>query len=233
MNLLAIETSSSVLSVALKKGKDHIYQKTLTGYLRHSENLIPLIDGALKTKKLKLTDIKSILMGRGPGSFTGLRIGFSTLKGLLPSKGVTSYGADCLDLIAEGINSEKSANLVVCLKARHDKIHTKFYCSKKGFWYSKGTPLILSVTEIINTLPGSAFIAGDALERYLENFKTSGKNFRILPKSKWFPKASSLIALFQRKSKALKILKNPKDFFPLYLRLSEAEERIRGNVYAG
>jgi len=83
MNILAFDTSSSVLSVAVKTGKSKVSEARLTGFFQHAENLLPLIDKLLKKHKTSISKIDLFLIGRGPGSFTGLRVSFATVKGFL------------------------------------------------------------------------------------------------------------------------------------------------------
>ena len=71
--------------------------------MKHAENLLPVIDRLLKKEKLKIGNIDAFLISRGPGSFTGLRIGFATLKGFLATHPKPCYGAFSLDVIAAGI----------------------------------------------------------------------------------------------------------------------------------
>ncbi len=106
MNLLAIETSSPVLSVAIQKAGGKIRQATVKGYMKHAEHLLPLIDRLLRQEKLKIGDIDAFLISRGPGSFTGLRIGFATLLGFLATQPKPCYGAYSLDVIAAALRSQ-------------------------------------------------------------------------------------------------------------------------------
>jgi hypothetical protein len=134
MNLLAIETSSPVLSIALKKHGGKIRHGIVKGYMKHAENLLPVIDRLLKKEKLEIGDIDTFLISRGPGSFTGLRIGFATLKGFLATCPKPCYGALSLDVIAAGIKPAGTdlalkghENLTVCLDARRGKLYTRSY----------------------------------------------------------------------------------------------------------
>jgi len=90
MNILAFDTSSSVLSVALKTGKSKISEVSLTGFFQHAENLLPLIAKLLKKHKISIAKVDLFLLGRGPGSFTGLRVSFATVKGFLAGSSLQS-----------------------------------------------------------------------------------------------------------------------------------------------
>ncbi len=98
MLTLAFDTSSKTAAVALLRDSDILYDNIIinTG-LKHSEVLMPAIDHALRAISVKIKDVDLFACTIGPGSFTGLRIGVSTLKGLIlatgkPAAGISSSG---------------------------------------------------------------------------------------------------------------------------------------------
>lgn len=233
-NLLAFETSSPVLSIALKKGKETVLETSTEGFLQHAENLIPLMDRLLRKKKLTLPDIDAFLIGRGPGSFTGLRIGFATLKGFLACQKKPCYGALSLDMIAASIDLAEGNWLGVCLDAYRKKIYIRLYKRRRGTWKAQGKMSVRAFPEILEDLPAEVTLTGDALLRYQkffeQGFSGSKRKIHFLPSSQWTPRASSLIACFIESSRRggvtpplLQKLDKPRDFLPLYLRVSEAE----------
>jgi tRNA threonylcarbamoyladenosine biosynthesis protein TsaB len=235
MNLLAIETSSPALSVAIKKCGTKLRHAAVRGYMKHAENLLPVIDRLLKKEKLKIADIDAFLISRGPGSFTGLRIGFATLKGLLAIRSKPCYGASSLDVIAAGINTLQRPglciaetrslkgrfNLTVCLDARRGKLYARSYVGREKRWIPSGPPRVVSVKEMDQGLPKGSWIAGDGTQKF------DPKGLGVLPEKDWTPRASALIKLFEAGDPLLKKLKHPKEFLPAYLRVSEAEEKLR------
>lgn len=229
MNLLAIETSSTILSVAIKKGKNKTRAAMLKGFSRHAENLLPLIDKLLKKEKLKVGDIDAFLIGRGPGSFTGLRVGFATLKGLIAVRKTPYYGAFSLDMIAGRIKSKgKIANLHVFLDAKRDKLYVRSYRYHKDRWKPMDAIRVRSLKEAAGSLEKGAWIAGDGILTDKENILSgSEKKPLVLPQKLWHPKASTLIEWFEKKNPMLKPLTKPKELLPVYFRSSEAEERLK------
>ncbi|MFA5159605.1 MAG: tRNA (adenosine(37)-N6)-threonylcarbamoyltransferase complex dimerization subunit type 1 TsaB [Candidatus Omnitrophota bacterium] len=226
MNLLAIETSSPVLSVAIKKTGGKFRHATVKGYMKHAENLLPVIDRLLKKEKLKIREIDAFLISRGPGSFTGLRIGFATLKGFLAIRSKPCYGALSLDVIAAGIKPEGHANLTVCLDARRGKSYTRSYRYHGKRWHPSGPSRVIPVDKMVSGLPRGSWIAGDEIRKFEPN------GFVIAPEKHWCPQASTLITLFETKDPLLKKLLHPKEFLPVYLRSSEAEERLKDKRHA-
>ncbi len=229
MNLLAIETSSPVLSVAIKKSGAKLRHATVQGYMKHAENLLPVIDRLLKKEKLKIGDIDAFLISRGPGSFTGLRIGFATLKGFLATRPKPCYGAFSLDGIAAGMNPGERTdltlkgykNLVVCLDARRGKLYTRAYRYDGEKWRPSGPSRVVPIGELNSELPEGTWIAGDGIK------KLDPRNFSVAPERGWIPRAATLITLFETKNPLLKKLLRPKEFLPVYLRRSEPEEKLK------
>ena len=99
MNLLAIDSFCSVLSIAITNGNDIYYAEVEAG-TRHSELVMDLIDSQIKKAGLEPKDLNSVLCMEGPGSFTGLRIGYSIAKGLALSLSIPIIPVQTLDCIA-------------------------------------------------------------------------------------------------------------------------------------
>lgn len=228
MNILAFDTSSSVLSVALKTGKSKISEVRLTGFFQHAENLLPLIAKLLKKHKISLSKIDLFLIGRGPGSFTGLRVSFATVKGFLTGENPKPCkGALSLDMIADAIELPEKSQLGVCLDAGRQRIFFRTYQRTRETWRPKGKIEILSVEETAQKLPENAFITGDALRRYEAALIQAAPEKKFIPlKDKfWYPSAATLIRWAGDKPEALEPLETARDFIPRYFRLSEPEER--------
>ena len=151
--ILALETSSPVLSVALQKKKGGpVVERKIPGFFKHAENLLPAMDRLLRAQKIAVQDVKTWLIGRGPGSFTGVRIGFATLKGFLVLGKRSSFGAVSLDLIAENIKMKEGSRLAVLLDARRDKIYAAFYTRQKNKWAIDHKPEVLSLEDAAQRL---------------------------------------------------------------------------------
>ena len=234
-NILALDTSSPVLRVAVKKGRAKAQEARLEGFLQHAENLLPVTARLLRKNKLSTQDVDVFLIGRGPGSFTGLRIGFATLKGLRVLQKKECYGALSLDLIADHMPlAGPKGPLVVAMDAYRSKVYARFFKKYGGRWCPQNEAQALTLDELIERLPEECRITGDVCLRYEKQFLDCGKKVHLAKKELWYPRASSLIYAYeQRKTspgKILKRLSSPEDFIPLYHRLSEAEERKSENA---
>ena len=126
MNLLAIDAASSILSVAVSKGEEILHTETEAG-MKHSELVMDRIDGQMKNAGLKPADLDGVLCMGGPGSFTGLRIGYSIAKGLALSLSIPFAPVPTLDCIA---SSHNGAGLVLpVIEARKNAF---FYALYRG-----------------------------------------------------------------------------------------------------
>jgi tRNA threonylcarbamoyl adenosine modification protein YeaZ len=199
--------------------------------MKHAENLLPVIDRLLKKERLKIGDIDAFLISRGPGSFTGLRIGFATLKGFLAVRPKPCYGAGSLDIVAAGIKGPgpfffsgkrglAPSNLAVCLDARRGKLYTRSYRHRGGRWIPVGPYRVTSSEEMDAQLPRGGWVAGDGIRKF------DPKGLVVMPEKAWIPRASTLVELFETKNPVLKKLLRPKEFLPVYLRRSEPEEKL-------
>ena len=103
MKLLAIDTSGPVCGVAILTDEGVRCECAVTNKLTHSVNLLPMIDAAFAAAGLTIADMDRIAVTVGPGSFTGVRIGVSTVKGLAHGAGKPCVAVDALEAMAAGI----------------------------------------------------------------------------------------------------------------------------------
>ena len=144
---LSIDSASSILSVAINKGEQIFYKETEEA--RHSESAMALIDDLMKTAALKPSDLAGVVCMKGPGSFTGLRIGYSIAKGLALSLSIPFTVVPTLDCMALPFRDENEP--VLCAIQ-----------SKKNAWF-------YSVYK--NGVPQSAIKEGDIEQLEAENIR--------------------------------------------------------------
>lgn len=224
-NILAVDTSSRALSVVLRKGKDNIFEGNLEGTPRHSEQLMGLIRDGLKRLKLPKEELNSLIWGVGPGSFTGLRIGLSVLKGLHLGLRKKAFGASSLDAIALGAGVA-SGKLAVCVDARREHLYVALYQFQNGDVRKALQDSVLSLDAFLKKVDAHTVFAGDGLAVYGDLIrKRVGKKALFLEPTFWYPRALFLVKLWDEKRKWLKPL-TLRSMIPKYLRVSEAEERF-------
>ena len=103
MNILAVDTSGPVAGVAVLRDGEIAYEGAAVNRLTHSVNLMPMIEEALGRAGLDVSEIDLYACVTGPGSFTGVRIGVSAVKGMAHGAGKPCVGVDALEALASGV----------------------------------------------------------------------------------------------------------------------------------
>ena len=138
-NYLAIDASSRYLTVVAKKGENLIVRHLSDCAMKHSVIIMDEVDAAFKEANLTPAECDFFCAVTGPGSFTGIRIGISTIKGLALGAEKSLLGITSFDLIAYNVNNE---NFCVVI----DAAHSHFYV--KGYGEKEFAPAYLSLEEV-------------------------------------------------------------------------------------
>jgi tRNA threonylcarbamoyladenosine biosynthesis protein TsaB len=226
VNILAIDTSTKTLALAVIKNGDMAAFYNYTRQMRHSKNLIRGLDRVLKDARISIQAIDQIACGVGPGSYTGLRIGHSFVKGLAVSRNIPVTPFSSLELIAYNIKP-KHRTIAVVGNARRGK----FYCaiftrSKKGL-RRRCPDSILSLDETIALMNKEKVdaVTGDALEKHVaELLPHVADASGFYPENLWYAHARHMAELLARRTKLTGI--RSEKLFPNYLRITEAEEKF-------
>lgn len=230
MNLLGFDTSSPALTVACLNRDGLLAEANFEGPLRHSENLFRLIQSALENVNLSIPEIEAYVIGMGPGSFTGLRIGFSVLKGFLTVNPKPVYGVSSLELTAWGVPIG-SGRLAVAVNARRGRIYTVFYrIDKDRFERESEEDELLNPEMFLRRCEGHEVVVGDAIEEYGEKIRSAHPEILFMRKEFWYPRAGHLVRFAASRYKNMKPL-DQGALKPRYLRLSEAEEKVLGDLH--
>lgn len=168
MNLLAFDTSTEVFSVAVQRGVDsvrEVLEHSAAGGAQASAALIPAIQDLLQRAGLRLADLDAIVMGRGPGSFTGLRTACSVAQGLAFGAGLPVLPVDTLLAVAEDAHWRAGVTQVVAvLDARMDEVYWTHYVRHAGGWAQQGG-FALGRPETVE-VPHQWALAGNAFSPY-------------------------------------------------------------------
>ena len=131
--ILYIETATDVCSVALSKGSEIIGLKEEAGGNNHAKHLLPFVDEVWKQAGVSMTEINGVAVSIGPGSYTGLRIGVSTAKGIAYTAGIPVMAISTLESIAQGAKtlwsgiSTETVQIVPMIDARRMEVFTTRY----------------------------------------------------------------------------------------------------------
>ena len=226
MKILAIEASGAVASVAVTEDNVLRAEFTLNYKMTHSQTLMPLIAEIKKYLELDMNTIDYIACSAGPGSFTGLRIGAATAKGIALGIQRPIVPVSALKGLAYNIYM---ADAVICpiMDARRRQVYTAFYKWENGrleAWKNDCIDMIDDVIDAAKQLELPFIFVGDAVLLYKEAL-SSYDNFIIAPSSCNMQRAASIAALGEVLVKEGKYTDSG-EFVPVYLRKSQAEREL-------
>ncbi|MDI3309913.1 MAG: tRNA (adenosine(37)-N6)-threonylcarbamoyltransferase complex dimerization subunit type 1 TsaB [Thermoanaerobacterium sp.] len=173
MKILAIDSSSKTATVALVD-EDGLIGEFSINHLRHSVILMPMMDELLKMAETKKEEITHIAVCEGPGSFTGLRIGAATAKGLAQSLDVPIVGVSSLDALAYNVGEFKG---IICpiIDALRGHVYTAFYKSGGEISRLKDVSLkeLKEVLSIVKGYSEEVLFVGDGIVSYKDTLKSA------------------------------------------------------------
>lgn len=230
MKILALETATIAGSVAvIDDNKGLIGEVRVDVKVAHSERVMPSVEWLLSASGLSIDDIDAFGISIGPGSFTGLRIGLSTAKGLAFSTGKPLVPVKTLDAFARTL-TYCSYTICPMLDARKNEVYAGLYKWEDGLCKKIMPETAISPEELLNEIKGSGPIlfTGDGTLKYRELIeKTLEKDAVFAPSYRMSPAASSVAEIaFETLEKG--VLPDPVGIVPFYIRRSEAEVRWKG-----
>lgn len=227
--LLAIDTSSLVLSCALAEKDRLVAEWTVQKRLTHSEQLLPHIDEIMKEAGVDKKDVTGIAVSIGPGSFTGLRIGLATAKMAAYIWNVPIVGVDTLEALAWNMAGSETFVLPL-MDAQRGNVYAALYGAFESLW-KEATAEVAPIDEVIAAAVkhgGPVVAVGECADKYKEKLLSAG--IRVAsPQSRCCRAGSVAMAGFARLEKGEK--DNPLTILPNYIRRSEAEvlwEQLHG-----
>jgi tRNA threonylcarbamoyladenosine biosynthesis protein TsaB len=224
--ILAMDTATPCSSVALTSGTRRegrvVASLSLTGNVTHSRRLFTAIDFIMKEAEVDWAAIAGIAVSLGPGSFTGLRIGLATAKGLAAAAGKLLFGVSTLDSLAAKCSTEK----LICsvLDARKKEVYAAFYrCNGDGCTCRIGDMTVLAPEKLAAVINEPVVMVGDGAVVYGGLFKELlGDMVAFVPALLHEPSASSLGMLAGEMLLAGQQL-DVAEASPMYIRSSDAE----------
>lgn len=179
MNLLAFDTSTDTLFIAIQHG-DQLWQHQAAGGANSSATLIPAIQQGLQALGLQLTDLKAIVFGRGPGSFTGLRTSCAIAQGLALGADLPLLPIDTLMAVAEEARQQHGVDEVMAvLDARMSEVYHAGYRWAHGSWQATQDLGVCAPDAL--EVPAGAVVAGNAQAAYPDRLAPAAVHVHALP----------------------------------------------------
>lgn len=225
MRILGIESSSLVASAAIYEDGITMAEYTVDFKMTHSQTLLPMIDEMVKLVGIDLNTIDAIAVSGGPGSFTGLRIGSATAKGLGLALNKPLIHVPTLDATAYNLFG---ASGLICpiMDARRNQVYTGVYCytdHRLDTVWEQDTMSIEALAEGLNCLDHEVIFLGDGVAVYREKLEALLTiPFSFAPAHVNRQRAAAVGALAEVYYKEGKI-QTAEEHEPEYLRKSQAE----------
>lgn len=226
MLTLAFESSAKAASVALCDGETLIAQTTQCCGLTHSVTLLPMAEALLKNTGYQLGDVELFAVAHGPGSFTGIRIGVSAVKGLAWGADKAAVGVSTLEAMAwNGLAFGEGAVLCCVMDARRNQVYNGLFEVNDGkpCRISDDRPIALEeLAQEVTALGKPVVLIGDGWAVTEKFFKAADVPCTVAPDPIRLQNAYGVAM-----AAAQKIPGTADDVVPVYLRLSQAErERL-------
>lgn len=171
MNILAIDTSALTATAAVLADDTLLGEVSTTTRLTHSQSIMPMIDELLEKVSLDISEIDLFACSQGPGSFTGLRIGIGTVKGLAYGLEKKVVGVSTLEALAHNI-AFTDCIISPIMDARRGQVYNALYKYNNGRLECKTEPRALSVEELCSELTEKTVFVGDGVKVHREKIST-------------------------------------------------------------
>ncbi|MBT5306290.1 MAG: tRNA (adenosine(37)-N6)-threonylcarbamoyltransferase complex dimerization subunit type 1 TsaB [Candidatus Scalindua sp.] len=222
MKVLGIETSGLVGNIAVCDGNTVVGKKTYGKGFSHGKEIVSSIESIFDEIRWEPNDIDLIAVSIGPGSYTGLRIAVTCAKTLAYGLGKPVIDVPTLDVLVENVKDNNAKTICPVIDAKRKSVYACIYDRDKN---RKITDyLIISPDNLIDMLPETTLIFGDGIAPYKQIF--AQKELTILSDEKLGIADAADVARLGMERYEQGIRCEINSLIPLYLRKSEAEERL-------
>lgn len=222
--LLALETSSPTASAALGLPGGAVLSRTIRGQRRGSADLFPMIQDLLAEAAIDAAAIGLVAFSRGPGSFTGLRLGATIARTLHEVTGCRVIAIDSLEAIAETAAPVVAVGerVLPLVDARQGRLYGTVYAREGASAWSAVDPLaVRPLAEWLARVDARCWRTGEGIATARQECAASGA--RVAPDELWTPRAAAVLSLARRASEQGRFCA-PNEIAPLYVRPPECEE---------
>jgi tRNA threonylcarbamoyladenosine biosynthesis protein TsaB len=228
MILLAVDTSTKSCSVAVAEDETLIAEINKVNGDTHSNHLMDMINSVISLSGLKVKDLDGFAVTKGPGSFTGLRIGISTIKGLALASGKPIVGISTLEALAFQF-AFSTYHICPMLDARKGEVYFSLQKFEDNILKTEISENVMNPEKVLNYIKGPCIFVGDGALIYNEIISgILGEHAHFALPSHNLIRAASVARLGLDRFKNNDI-DDLNTFVPYYIRKSDAEIKKHGN----
>ena len=219
MLILGLETTAAAASCALWRDGELLAMSYQRSALTHSRTMLPMIEAMLKNAELTVSDIDTVAVARGPGSFTGIRIGVATAKGLCWGAEKKAVGVSTLEAMAQNVLFA-AGDAVICpvMDARRAQVYGALFESSGARITEDAAIAADELAAKVKALGRSALVLGDGWAVFEKALLSQGVPYRIVPEPLRYQNAWGVCAAAASAEPT-----GAEELLPVYLRLSQAE----------
>lgn len=231
--ILALDTSAKSVSCALTRdGKVLASYFTNTG-LTHSQTLLPMVESVLKIADVTINQVDALAVNAGPGSFTGVRIGVSAVKGLAFTNNLPCVAVSTLTSMAENIPLYDGVVVCGVMDARCQQVYTALFRGDSAHTPVRITQdaamTISDLEQQLNTIEDTVILVGDGSEICYKALKERIPHLRLAPESIRTQSAVGTALAAERMFASGETL-SAEELLPIYLRLPQAERELNSRL---
>ena len=229
MLILGLESSAKAASAALCRDGELIAQYSQCSGLTHSRTLLPMVEDLLKNTETKLSDVDAVAVARGPGSFTGIRIGVAAVKGLCWGAEKPAIGVSTLAAMAwNGVAAGEGAHICCCMDARRQQVYNAVFEIRDGKPARLVPDRAISIEELASELEKCekrVFLVGDGARLCYNRLGELGIKCVLVPEPLTQQSAYGVCRAAEGETPA-----PASELLPVYLRLSQAERERQARL---
>lgn len=180
MKILAVDTSTRHLSIAITEGDKILASRNVRPKKDLSLTITFDIERALQKANVRLHDLDAFVVGLGPGSFTGLRVGFSMMKAFIMVTEKPVVGIPSLDVVAMNVKAVKSSRICVVNDARRGLVYSALYEKRDGGLVRYSEYFLKPVEDILPLIQGDVLFIGDAVAMVKEKVAVYAAEKKII-----------------------------------------------------
>ncbi len=219
LNLLAVDTSTRSVGLALFNGVQVLGELSWTSQDYHSVELAPAVADLLAKCQIKANDLAALAVALGPGSFTGLRIGLALAKGLALARRLPIVGIPTLDILAAG-QAVLDIPMAAVLQAGRGRLAVGWYQVSAGTWRSIAQNEVLTPEELSERIQNPTFICGELTEEERRLLARKRKNAILASPANSLRRPAYLAELGFQRWQAGQV-DDPASLAPIYLHYNE------------